>query len=655
MKFPSSITLLLLLIFGPSISASAQQDKTRHVHTNRKNAKTLPLTKEKGVWHFIIYGDRTGGPVSGLKILKQAVKDSNLLDPDLVMTVGDLIQGYNTRAPWIRQAKEYTSIMDQLSMPWYPVAGNHDIYWRGPGRKAGEHDQDYEKHFGPLWYWFPHKDSAFIVLFTDEGDPKTGRKGFRRPQDIQMSNMQLKWLKETLVKTKKYKHVMVFMHHPRWMTRIYKKNNWNLAHKLLVAAGNVRGVFAGHIHRMVYSGKKDGIEYFALGATGGHISMDLPKLGFLHHYNVVTVRDDGLKVSTLPVGAVIDPKTIDLTRHAEVLSLIKGRPLTVENHLKIPFNKADKSGTYAVRIDNPTSHTIEVNLILNSSKTWAFQPAHAHVVIKPGKSAKVAFRYQIKVAQLQSAYSLPKMQIQVDYLAKDVRISLPERQHILKAKMDRLPREFSGRGVNRSLLLDGENSCLKISSRPITLKKIGFTLEGWVKADNLQGRRPFLSKTESSGYGIYLNKGFPKAYLHINKRYVSLNSSIQMTAKKWHHIAAVYDGKEFRLYLDGKKVAAAPATGAHTPNRWPLYIGADPNKYGQPVDFLPGQIDEVRLSNTPRYTGKEFTVSKRFESDDKTLLLLHFDRDLGPYVIDHSAKKNHGQRLGSARCVGQSH
>ena len=48
---------------------------------------------------------------------------------------------------------------------------------------------------------------------------------------------------------------------------------------------------------MRYEGVRDGIEYFALATTGGHLSREIAGAGFLHHFNVVTVRRDKVSIA----------------------------------------------------------------------------------------------------------------------------------------------------------------------------------------------------------------------------------------------------------------------------------------------------------------------------------------------------------------------
>ena len=78
---------------------------------SNRSARNLTLPPVDEPFSFAVLGDRTGGPAEGVRILAKAVDEINLLDPDLVMTVGDMIQGYGGQLEWLMQMREYRNIM----------------------------------------------------------------------------------------------------------------------------------------------------------------------------------------------------------------------------------------------------------------------------------------------------------------------------------------------------------------------------------------------------------------------------------------------------------------------------------------------------------------------------------------------------------------
>lgn len=643
----------LLLALGTALGAQDQATKPTsepRLHTTRPAGRELiRLPKEDDAFGFVIFGDRTNGQPEGIEVLRQAVADTNLLDPDLVMTVGDLVQGYNGHDAWLAQAAEYRSVMDQLRMPWFPVAGNHDVYWRGEGKPVGEHEGNYEAVFGPLWYAFRHKQCWFIALYSDEGNPETGEKNFHKPECQRMSDAQFAWLQEVLQKARGANHVFVFLHHPRWLERY--GDDWKKVHEALVAAGNVSAVFAGHIHRMRYDGNRDGIEYFTLATTGGNLDMELPKAGYLHEYHVVTVRPQGIQVATLPVGAVIDPKEItgDVSEDANRLD----DKLVAANPRGLAFGKdGSAEGMMQADFTNPASRPVELTVTPLGSSAWTFQPDHTHVVIPPGATTTVSF-VAARKASGGEAPDLPRLELAVDYFGRTLRFTLPRRQVAFAQEPPETLAAPAG-APNGVLRLSGAD-CLEVPSTRMKLPDGPFTIEAWVRGNDYAGRRALVTKTESSEYGIFVTDGRLETSVYLGNGYVTARTAEPVLVPgTWHHVAGVFDGAEVRCYLDGRLVARKAGSGKRKTNALPLLVGADPDGKGLPNSFLDGDIDDLRIRTGAHFRGERFDVPATTTVDADTLLLLACDADAGPWAIDSSPSKAHPWRRGSARCVLES-
>jgi len=278
------------------------------VRTSRAGAKELYMPPAAEGFSFAIFSDRAGGDIQeGTRVWRQAIEEANRMHPAFVCTVGDLIWGYNNREQWVQQAWDFAADTQLLDVPFYPVAGNHDIYWAHNEQQhpKEQHESDYEEHFGPLWYAFEYNNCWFIILFSDEGNHADGTKSFEDPALQKMSPEQFAWLQNTLQKTAKADHVFVFLHHPRWRGGAYG-DDWSKIHQLLVDAGNVSACFAGHHHQPAYQ-QIDGIDYYTLSTTGGVIPQDSPMKQHLFYW--VNVQADDYRVTGIPLDCVFEPKT----------------------------------------------------------------------------------------------------------------------------------------------------------------------------------------------------------------------------------------------------------------------------------------------------------------------------------------------------------
>ena len=116
------------------------------------------------------------------------------------------------------------------------------------------------------------------------------------------------------------------------------------------------------------------------------------------------------------------------------------------------------------------------------------------------------------------------------------------------------------------------------------------------------------------------------------------------------HLAAVFDGKDHALFLNGKRFSIGsrfPRPSFPRDFAWSLgalVLPTERNAY-----HWPGTIDELRISSVARYK-EEFRPplrTDRFTPDKATIALYHFDEGSGPIIKDASDNKHDGNVFGA--------
>jgi hypothetical protein len=120
----------------------------------------------------------------------------------------------------------------------------------------------------------------------------------------------------------------------------------------------------------------------------------------------------------------------------------------------------------------------------------------------------------------------------------------------------------------------------------------------------------------------------PPADPAVNGHHLIINAvaKVPLSRDTWHHVAAVYDGNELRLYWDGALRATNPRAGSLGSGNSVGFVGAIWRPPEKPRFGFVGYLDSLRVSRTARYRGERFEPPPgKMTVDADTLLLYNFN------------------------------
>ena len=344
-----------------------------------------PVEGEVPRFKFVVIGDLTGGRHSEGTVFTEAIREINLIDPDFVISVGDLIEGYSDSPEQVEAEWDaFEDEIGELNRPFYYVFGNHDA--TTPVMIDIARDR-----YKNLYYSFDHRRCHFIVLFSEtrnEEGMHQGLVGDRR---------QIAWLKRDLALHADAVHTFVFFHRPEISPEIEN-----------LFAERPTTVFTGHHH--IYRQFTEGsINTHTLGSTGGRMHEDLYS-GGLFHYMLVTVSGEKVTPAIVRVGAILPNDFLSVDQQDKIAA---ARAAVQNVSLALPEATRPVDGTLEIEIPNPLPMPIRVTCgwLVKPGTAWTVDPAETELIVEADSVKTVTFRLKTDRPVKPTDEDLPEFRI----------------------------------------------------------------------------------------------------------------------------------------------------------------------------------------------------------------------------------------------------
>jgi len=264
---------------------------------------------------FALFSDLTGGERPG--VFEVAVAQLNLLRPEFVIGVGDLIEGGTTdEAQLAREWDSFDRRAGAARARLFYTGGNHDL--TNPAMWAV-----YERRYGARYYHFLYKDTLFLVLDTEDntaeaqwklheireqamaavdaegwgvfGETEYGRSPARRHGRV--GEAQADYFVEVIGRNPGVRHTFVILHKAVWEQDAEQE----FARVEAALADRPYTVFYGHEHAYLHE-TRQGRDYIRLGTTGG---VQNPRKDMaIDHVSLVTVSETGVDIANLRLSGI---------------------------------------------------------------------------------------------------------------------------------------------------------------------------------------------------------------------------------------------------------------------------------------------------------------------------------------------------------------
>lgn len=359
---PVTLGVALSLLIFVSCSFSQTDD---YVHIEEEPGPNpwnhLRFKNDEKNFQFAIISDLTGRLRPG--VFQDAVRKLNLLQPEFVMTAGDLIEGHTNDASELNHEWDlFFKAVEPLEMPIFYVPGNHDYWYRTTQGAAGNEEvydmaSVYNQRMGRSYYHFVYRDVLFLILNNTMGDAS----------EIEAEK---RYIAETLKKYEDVRWTITFFHYAEaWVGRL-DTEIWDYMAPLLKDRPFTS--FGANSHQYIKF-DKNGRDLINLATTGGMSRMRGPRYGEFDHIVWVTMTDDGPVIANLMLDGIYDKNVRTLKSKEMMSSLLASSP--VQSDVIFENGRTFNGGTLSLRLVNPADLPLHVDGIFQPNEHLRSDPS----------------------------------------------------------------------------------------------------------------------------------------------------------------------------------------------------------------------------------------------------------------------------------------
>ncbi len=334
-------------------------------------AEPIPVTdkallNDPDHFRFVIVADRTGGRRDG--VFAEAVEKTNLLRPEFVISVGDLIEGYTEDLARIEMEWDaFDRLVDRLEMPFFYIPGNHDV--TNPVMA-----EVWKQRYGAAYYHFVYKNTLFLCLNTEDA----GRAN--------ITDAQVAYFEQVLKDhpADRVRWTLVFMHEPMWADHYRQRHaegyaNWGRVEAML--QDRPFTVFAGHWHGYRRDVRNDR-RYYILATAGGASRLRGTPFGEFDHVVWITMTDNGPVMANLMLDGIQPEDVVTVEEYEQAQQL--GRSVQVLTE-PIRTDGGFKRGASRLIIRNRSELPMRLNGYFGASDQLHVHPHAIAIGLEPGE------------------------------------------------------------------------------------------------------------------------------------------------------------------------------------------------------------------------------------------------------------------------------